>query len=165
VGAPHSQPATDLARAELDNQVLALKRQDLSFDEIGKHLGISKATAHRAFHRALPRIVEPEATAYRSEHLARLAMAREVVMEIIGTRHVVISNGHIVSEIIGVYEDGKPIYGEPYEDDGVTLAALDRLVKIDEREARLLGIDAEQKVNLSGGIRYEVVGVDGGDLT
>lgn len=152
MSAPYGKPLDDLRRAEVDAQVVALKRQDLSFAEIGRELEISKAAAHRAFHRAVTRVTEPEASAYRADHLARLALAREVVLDILAKdgRTVVTASGKVI---------------EGVEDDGETLSAVDRLIKLDEREARLLGIDAEQKVNLSGGIRYEVVGVDGGDLT
>lgn len=40
------------------------------------------------------------------------------------------------------------------------LQAIDRLVKIDEREARLLGLDQAQKVEMSGQVLYAVEGVN-----
>lgn len=131
MGAPHSRPQADLARAEIDAQIVELKRKDLSFAEIGNRLGISKAAAFRGFHRALPRITEPAASAYRAEHLARLELAREAVMEVLTNRHVTTSNGVIVR-----------LDGEPLADDAPILAAVDRLLRIDEREAKLLGLDA-----------------------
>jgi hypothetical protein len=165
MGAVHSKPLTDLERAEMDARIMELKRQDLSFQQIADQLGISRAAAHRGFHRALPRITEPAATAYRAEHLARLELVREVVMGILETRHVTISNGHVVSEITGVDDDGKPIYGEPYEDDAAVLAAANTLLKIDDQEATLLGLKAKAEIAVSGGIRYEIVGLAGEELT
>lgn len=164
MGAVHSKPADDLAQADRDARIVELKRQDLTFDQIAKELGISRTAAHRGFHRALPRIVAPAVEAYRAEHLARLEYARTIVMDILATRHVTISNGHVVSEIVGRDDEGNPIYGEPYEDDGVILAALDRLDKLDDREAKLLGLNAKAEVNVSGAVKYELVGVDPGDL-
>ncbi len=161
---PYSKPLTDLARAEQDAKIIELKRQDLSFADIGARLGISRAAAHRGFHRALPRITEPAADAYRTEHLARLAYAREIVMDVLATRHVTISNGHVISEITGHDDEGRPVYGDPYEDDAVILAAIDRLAKLDEREAKLLGLDAKTEVNITGGVKYEIVGVPVEDL-
>lgn len=38
------------------------------------------------------------------------------------------------------------------------------LLRIQEREAKLLGLDSAQKVEHSGGVRYEVVGIDPGAL-
>lgn len=164
MGAVHSKPLDDLARAEQDAKILELKRQDLSFEEIGKRLGISRAAAHRGFHRALPRITEPAAEAYRTEQLTRLAYARELVMDILATRHVTISNGRVIREFTGLDDDGEPTYGEPYEDDGVILAAIDRLDKIDDREARLLKLYPKAEVEHSGDVTYRFIGADPADL-
>lgn len=146
MGAVHSKPADDLARADQDAQILELKRQDLTFEQIADQLGISRAGAHRGFHRALPRIPEPAASAYRAEHLARLELARSVVLDILAAKHVTVSQGVVVR-----------IDGQPIEDDGPTLAAVDRLVKLDEREAKLLGLDSAEKIDHSGAIQYEIV--------
>ena len=140
MGAVHSKPFDDLARAEQDAKILELKRQDLSFEEIGKRLGISRAAAHRGFHRALPRITAPAADAYRTEHLTRLAYAREIVMDILATRHVTISNGRVMHEVTGHNDDGTPIYGEPYEDDGVILSVV---LDSTTEKSFLLVLDAE----------------------
>lgn len=164
MGKVHSKPLDDIARAEQDAMILELKRQDFTFEEIAHHLGISRTTAHRGFHRALPRITEPSAEAYRTEQLARLAYAREIVVDILERRHVTISNGKVMREIIGSDEEGKPIYGEPYEDDGVILAAVDRLDKIDDREARLLQLYPKTEVNHSGDLTYHIVGLSAEDL-
>jgi hypothetical protein len=165
MGAPHNKPLSDLASAEQDAEVVQLKRQGFDFREIGTRLGISKSQVHRAFHRALQRIVEPEVLAYRAEQLVRIALEREEALDIMGARHIVVSNGHIVSEITGTDSEGDPIYGEPLTDPGPTLAAIDRLIKLDDQEAKLLGLYADTKVNLTGGVRYEVVGIDPADLS
>jgi hypothetical protein len=84
------------------------------------------------------------------EQLRRIDMEREVLMEILAKRHVTISNGHVVSEIVGEDEEtGKPIYGEPFEDDAPTMAAVDRLGKLDDQEAKLLGMYPKQQVSIS----------------
>jgi hypothetical protein len=36
--------------------------------------------------------------------------------------------------------------------------------KFQDREAKALGLDAEKKIEVSGGIKYELVGVDPEDL-
>lgn len=164
MGAVHSKPLDDLARAEQDAKILELKRQDLSFEEIGKRLGISRAAAHRGFHRGLPRITAPAADAYRTEQLTRLAYAREIVMDILATRHVTISNGRVIHEVTGKDDEGKPVYGEPYEDDGVILAAIDRLDKIDDREARLLKLYPKDEIDHSGEVTYRFIGASPDEL-
>jgi predicted DNA-binding protein YlxM (UPF0122 family) len=164
MGATHGKPARDLALAEQDAKIIKLKRQDLTFQEIADQLGISRAAAQRGFHRGVPRITEPAALEYRAEHLARLELLREVVMGILGTRHVSISNGEVVREVIDVDADGNPVHGEAYEDDGAILSAAATLLKIDEREAKLLGLDSAKKIDMSGTITYELVGIDPADL-
>ena len=42
--------------------------------------------------------------------------------------------------------------------------AVDSALKIIAQRAKLLGLDAEVNVNISGGLRYEIVGVDPADL-
>lgn len=153
MGAVHSKPADDLARAEQDAQIVELKRQDLTFQQIAERLGISRAAAHRGFHRALPRITGPAADAYRAEHLARLELARSVVLDILAAKHLTVSQGVVVR-----------VDGQPLEDDAPTLAAVDRLVKLDEREAKLLGLDAKTELDHTGTVTIEFIGVDPNDL-
>lgn len=165
MGATHTKPSQDITLADRDAQILALKRQDLSFQQIADRLGISRAAAHRGFHRALPRITEPQATAYRAEHLARLELRREVVMDVLNSRHVTISNGHVISEIVGTdQETGKPIYGDPYEDDGVVMAASAELGRIDDQEAKLLGLYAKTETEHTGQLTIHLLGIDPADL-
>lgn len=168
MSAPYGKPLSDLAMAERDNQVVALKRQDLSFQQVADQLGISKSAAIRGFQRVKARVEERgelDYVAYRDAQLARVATRRELTEDIMAARHVSISNGHVVSEIIGQDEDGKPIYGDPYEDTGPTLAAIDRLIKLDEQEAKLVpGLYAKVEVDLSGVLKYEVHGIPDADL-
>lgn len=153
-----------LARADQDAEILRLKRTGLTYVQIGERLGISIASVHRGFYRALPTIAEPEATEFRNEHLKRLDLQREVVMDILTKKHVVIQNGHAVSEVI-YDENGKATgYGENYEDDSVVMAAVEQLRKIDESERKLLGLDARAQVEVAAAVRYEVVGLGPDDL-
>lgn len=95
--------------------------------------------------------------------LTRLEYAEQAVLKVLETRHITVNNGRVILH---------PDTEQPLDDDGPILQAVDRLVKIEdarrrnaERRAKLLGLDAEQKVSVSGGVRYEVVGIDPTDLT
>lgn len=95
--------------------------------------------------------------------LVRLKYAEDAVLKVLEGRHITVNNGRVILD---------PDTDQPLDDDGPVLQAVDRLVKIEdarrrnaERRARLLGLDAEQKVSVSGGVRYEVVGIDPADLT
>lgn len=160
----HGGAQDDLATTEKQNRVVEAVRQGHSFREIAELLGISKSQAHRLFRAGLDRIPAHNVQAYREEQLADLALARQVVMDVLAAEHVVVSNGHVVKPITGVDEDGNYEYGEPLFDDGPALAAVDRLVKIQERQARILGSDADERINLSGDLHYRVIGVDPAEL-
>lgn len=95
--------------------------------------------------------------------LTRLEYAERAVHKVLEAQHITVSNGKVILH---------PDTELPLADDGPVLQAVDRLVKIEdarrrnaERRAKLLGLDAEQKVSVSGAVRYEVVGVDPADLT
>lgn len=147
--------------AERQRRVVELRDQDLGFREIAAELGIAVSTAWKLYQRAM-RLIPAAAVAAHAERaaqrleeqLARIDMEREEVMSILTGRHVMVSNGQVVRE------DGEPVL-----DDALALAAIDRLIKLDAQEADLLGLKAEKRVNLTGGVRYEVVGVAASDLT
>ena len=163
MSAPYGNALRKADRVKRNAAIVRLKQDGLSFEAIGKELGIGRASAHRGFYEAVNRIGEPEVAAYRAEHVARLSMAREIVMDILSARHVTISQGHVISEITGHDDDGKPVYGEPYEDDGVTLNAVASLLKIDEREAKLLGLDSKAEISVTGSLKYEITGMPADD--
>lgn len=155
------QPTANLAMHERDNRIVELKREGRSFQQIADELGISKSGAILGFQRVKARVdqrADRNYEAYRDEQLARIATLRAVVEDVMHARHVSISNGHVVSEIVGTDPvTDKPIYGDPYEDTAPTLAAVDRMVKLDEREAKLLGLDAKTEIDHSGVVQYEII--------
>jgi DNA-binding CsgD family transcriptional regulator len=159
----HGGAQSDLAAADKQNKVVEAVRQGNSFREIAQLMGLSKSQVHRLFRAGLDRIPADNVQAYRDEQLADLELARQAVLDVLAAEHVVVSNGHIVKPITGVDEDGNYIYGDPLHDDP-ELAAVDRLLKIQERQARILGSDADEKINLTGDLHYRVIGVDPADL-
>jgi hypothetical protein len=156
-----SDPRKRAEIAERNAQIVALKNEGLTFREIAARMSIPVATAHRGFNEALERIIEPEAARYRAEQAVRLAGMREVVMEVLAAKHVTVQNGRVVREITGHDSAGKPVYGPAIEDDGPVLAAVDRLLKIEEAERKLLGLDVKPEVEVSGTLRYVITGVPG----
>jgi AcrR family transcriptional regulator len=142
-------------------RIVELRDSGLTFRAIAEEIGIDQAAVWHHYQNAMREIPAAAVAAHhenqvarQAEQLRRIDMEREAVTEVLAKRHVTVSNGVAVR-----------VDGEHVTDDSFVLTAVDRLVKLDDQEAKLLGLYAEQKVNLSGGIRYEVVGVDGGDLT
>lgn len=151
-----------LRSAERRKRIVELRSQDVGFREIADEMGLNVATVWRHYQRAL-RDIPAEALAEhadirakrRDEQLQRIDMEREAVMEVLTAFHVTVSQGKVVN-----LDDGTPI-----QDTGPVLAAVDRLIKLDDQEAKVLGIYPDQKLTLSGGVRYEVVGISASDLT
>lgn len=138
-------------------RVVELRNQGLGFREIAAETGLGLATVWRHYEYAMRELPAPfvaaaaaQETERRAEQLARIDMERDVVMGVLTANHVTVSNGKVISEV---------------PDSGPVLAAIDRLVKLDNQEAELLGLKAEQKVAHSGAVRYELVGIDPADLT
>jgi hypothetical protein len=71
--------------------------------------------------------------AYREEELQRLDALMLEAWTILRRDHLTVSHGKVV------YDDAT---GQPILDDGPTLQAIDRVLKIQERRAKLLGLDA-----------------------
>lgn len=137
--------------AQRDAEALAHRSRGLSYRDIALTMGMaSVSSAHASVQRALAATIPTEdAAAVRTLELDRLDTMQAAVMAVLERKHVTVSNGRIV------YLDD-----EPLEDDAPVLAAVDRLLRIQERRSKLLGLDAEQKVNVSAGVRYEIVGID-----
>ena len=100
----------------------------------------------------------------RERELQRLDELREVALGVLRRRHVHVSGGKVVRDIEIEENDAGDLVvtstTEPLEDDGPTLAELDRLVKIEESRRKLLGLDAPAKGETTGSVRYVVEGVD-----
>jgi hypothetical protein len=107
-------------------------------------------TARDLLREELARRVDPKIDAYRVLHLERLeaellrldeleARARQVL----DRHHITVNNGRVIN-----------VDGQPLQDDGPVLAAIDRLLKIEdarrknnESQRKLLGLDAPTKVD------------------
>lgn len=162
---PNGDFVPQVATAERDRRAAELRGKGWGYREIAAELGIDVHTAHDAVKRALNAIRAEGAVEVRQLELERLdaTLARldglQVKVEAVLERHhVTVQQGRIV------YLDDEPLL-----DDAPVLAAVDRLVKIEaerravaERRAKLLGLDAEQKVAVSGGVTYEIVGLPEG---
>lgn len=152
--------------AELEAKVVDLKHNHgHSFQRIADELGLSKPYVHRVFWRAVRRAPAEAVEQYRTDMLARIATRRAVAEEVMTGEHPLVQQGRIIYPITGRDEDNKPIYGDtPLTDDGPRLAAIARLDALDAEEAKLLGLYAAVKVEQDVQLRYEVAGVEPGDV-
>ncbi|MFD6035735.1 hypothetical protein ACFWHF_14510 [Streptomyces griseoincarnatus] len=131
----------------------------MSYRRIGEALGIAPSTAFEAVQRALKEIVQEPAEEVRRLELERLDGMYEHVLGVLERQHVTVSQGRVVR-----LQNPDTGQEEPIPDDGPILAAVTTLLKIQERRAKYLGLDSPSRVDLSGGVKYEVVGVSSEDL-
>ncbi|MGH3382674.1 MAG: helix-turn-helix domain-containing protein [Actinoallomurus sp.] len=122
----------DPETAKRDAEAAKLRSRGWTYQRIADHLGVTKATAHEAVKRALHDTLAEPAADVRELELARLDAMYDAVIKVLETKHVTVNNGRVIY-----------VGDTPLEDDGPVLAAVDRLIKIQERRARLLGLDAK----------------------
>lgn len=125
--------AKTLAGAERDRDACRLRERGLTYQQISDQLGYgSEGNARRAVKECLAAVQGEAGEAVKRFELGRLDEMHRHVLAVLERHHVTVSNGRVVRD-----DDGQPIL-----DDGPVLAAVDRLLRIQERRARLLGLDA-----------------------
>jgi hypothetical protein len=138
--------AASIDTAERDAAAAQMRVESKSYQQIADALGFAdKGAAHHAVDRALKAVVREPAEALQKLMRARLDEMRVVARDIMLEEHYAHSAGRLIFTPTG--EDGKSV---PMVDRAPNLAAVDRLVKIEERAAKLDGLDAAVKFeNLS----------------
>jgi hypothetical protein len=106
----------------------------------------------------------------RLRELHRLDRLSAKAMKVLETDHHVIQGGRVVTRELES-ERVDPVTGKTVPavivelvDDGPTLAAIDRLLKLSESRRKLLGLDAATKVENDVTVKYTVEGVADGDM-
>lgn len=139
-----------------DAEAASLRADGKTYREIATALGYcDKKEAWRACERAKADVIREPAERLIAVEASLLDDLYVSALEVLERDHYAHSNGRIVT-----LADGQPVL-----DDGPKLAAIRELRQIRESYRRLHGLDAEKKVNISGGVRYEVVGISPEDLT
>jgi hypothetical protein len=137
-------PASRAKRADTAQrrrQAIDMRMAGASYQRIADELGYtSRGAACQDISRALEQAVAEQTQsveAYREEELQRLDLLLAEAWAILKRDHLTVSHGRVV------YDDST---GQPILDDGPTLSAIDRILKIQERRAKYLGLDAPTRV-------------------
>jgi hypothetical protein len=125
-------------RAEEQAEAYRLRLRGHSLRAIGSIMGFSHEKARQLIALEAEKLTLPLADELRKQQLDRLNDARLAVMAVLERKHVHISDGRVVRD----KDPETGLLGEPIEDDAPVLQAVDRLVKIEDRIAKLLGLDA-----------------------
>ncbi|GAA2860020.1 hypothetical protein [Nonomuraea rubra] len=127
--------------AARDAEAARLRVRGFTYRQIADELGMAgPGKAHEAVQRILKETVQEAADDLRLVELERLDRMYQAALKVLETEHYAISHGKVI-----YLEEG----GSPLADDGPVLAAMDRLLKIQERRAKLLGLDAPAKTNVT----------------
>jgi hypothetical protein len=145
-----------LSAAERDAKAAELRAQGWTYPDIAKELGYyDRSHVWRQLQLAKKRVLKEPVENLISVEMQQLDALYVAALEILEKEHVAISQGKVM----------KDDAGNPILDDGPRLAAIREMRMLRESFRKLYGLDAEKKVNISGGVRYEVVGIDPADLT
>jgi len=123
-------------QVEKDHQAAQLRSAGLTYQEIGDRFGVSRQAAHQSVQRALADIPRMATEELRNLELDKLDNLERRLMAILQTKHYKVSaSGRVV-------EYG----GEPVVDPTPHLQAIGNALKVIEKRAKLLGLDAPTKV-------------------
>jgi hypothetical protein len=147
VHGPNGDFVATLETAARDAEAARLRGRGWGYQRIADHLGIALSTAHDAVARALNAIRAEGAPETRALELERLDGLWEAALAVLERVTVDPDSGEQVPA-----------------DDDTRLKAVTTLLKVQERRAKLLGLDAEQKVSVSGGVTYEIIGIPAEEL-
>jgi hypothetical protein len=122
IGGDRVSPASQKRTCDREAQILELRLRKIPFEKIGQTLGITKSAAHKAYHRAL--------------HRVPVRRAKEMVVE----------------ELEALDRLESRLWRE-LERPGIEVKAVSlltaRLLDIQRRRAKLLGLDATQQIDVS----------------
>lgn len=147
---------------ETQKIICELRMQGYNFTQIGEKLGIRPQHAHAQHSRAMKAIIQEPAQEVREMEIQRLDMMLASLHSDYVKFFPVVNSGQVVRDVMED-ENGNPITHEDgrmvtykLEDIGPRMQILDRMLKIQERRARLLGLDAP--------VRRTLEGADGGPV-
>lgn len=144
--------------AERRAQAINLRISGVDWETIATRLGYAnRSAACTDVSRALEanqKAAEAGAEDLRTLDVARLDALLVKTWSLLDRDYVVYSGG---KPVMLVGPDGEEV---PLIDAGPALAAIDRVVKIMERRAKLLGLDAPTKLDHGGVVKYVIEGID-----
>jgi hypothetical protein len=125
--------------AERRAKAVGMRRDGHTYNEIGTAMGVSRQAAAELVHKALLETMTEPAQEVRQLEVERYDEMFRIAWREMHTDHVVLYQGQVVKD-----DEGNKLV-----DSAPKLAAMDRLIKIAEQRAKLLGLNAPVSVNLS----------------
>jgi hypothetical protein len=133
----------------------------ISYRELAEIFGYyDKSEARLAILRAKADVARPAVTKLIATESEELDALYAEACAILQRNHITVSHGKIITWL-----NPETQQEEPLVDDGPKLQAIQVALRVRESYRKLHGLDQPAQVAVSGGVKYEVVGVDPADLT
>ena len=133
-------------QAALDHYAAKLRAQSKTFREIGEILNVPVSTAHLMVSRAMEDIPREATIELVALELAKIDYLEQKAHEILVKHHVHVTPSGKVAQLDG----------EIIEDDAPVLAAINTLSKLGERRAKLLGLNAPTRTELTSTVSVSI---------
>lgn len=167
IGPQAKTSGTSIVAARRRAEILRLRIEGHTLEEIGSVMGIKPETVHGVISRALTSMVKAPAEELLAMELARCDELLEQTLDTVRAFHPLINSGCVVRAQVED-ERGNPVIdettGQPItrtlEDKAPKLAAINTALRVMERRAKLLGLDKPTKLaatDRTGNARAQVV--------
>lgn len=138
--------------AELMELILQRRKEKLSFPEIAKELGYTQGYIYKVYKRAIGMVVEEPAREVVKMESMKLDALENELGRLMQMRHPVVSAGVVV--MVPLYDESGRVMvdaqGEvikaPLEDIGPKIQIINATIRIQERRAKLHGLDKPTKI-------------------
>lgn len=145
--------ATSIKQAERRAEMLSLRVQGWTLEQIGERMGVGKPTVSRVISNALAAHTREPAEELLALELGRCDVLLTEAMQTVKAFHPLVSAGRVVTAPM-LDNTGQPVRNPEtgdvltrvLEDKAPKLAAIATAVRVLERRARLLGLDAATKL-------------------
>ncbi|MFI8301556.1 hypothetical protein ACIGCZ_37240 [Streptomyces nigra] len=132
----------------------------MTYGELAERFGYShRSDAKKAIERAKADVARPAVTKLIATESEELDALYTEAVAILQRSHVTVSHGKVI-----MWRNPETGQEEPLPDDGPKLQAIQLALRVRESYRKLHGLDQPAKTELSGGVKYELVGVDPKDV-
>lgn len=137
-----------LESVERDREACRLRSRGMTYQQISDELGYGhESAARRAVKEVLAAVRVEGATEIRALQAQQLDYLTAEALKVLETIHpAVTQSGRII----------KDEHGNTLVDDGPVLAAIDRILRIQERRAKLLNLDVREQVTDDADVDAEI---------
>ncbi len=141
---------------ELKRVIMSMRRVGWSFPKIAVELNRTQAYIYKLYKKGLRDIIREDVEDVRTMELERLDRLYLEAARLYNSAHPLVSGGSVVRDVlededgnIRLREDGTPITVR-LQDLSAKFTSMDKMLKIMERRASLLGLDAPKRKEVTG---------------